>query len=251
MKRVLIRIGIILLLLALPLVAWRVYLSRSINRELAKIRAAGLPTNGEELNRWYVAVPDNENAVLVVTQAIGLLREFPSTDTRYWEIKELQLPARGKKFEPKQLRLLSEYVAMNTPALEKAREAARFPSSRYPLDLRSGTETLLPHLRLKALAKLEQFSAVGALEAGRTNQAVVSIKGILDLARTLEPEPLIVSQMERTRVLACAKATLEYCLVRASFGSDDLAALRLAFSTSEKTNLLERALIGDRALYLA
>lgn len=247
MKRVIIRLGIIVLLLALPLVAWRVYLARTINGELTKIRAAGLPTNGEELDRWYAAVPDSQNAALVVTQAIGLLRDFPSTDSRYREIKELKLPARGQRFEPRQVQLLSEYVTLNTPALEKAREVARYRSSRYPLDLRQGENTLLPHLRLKALAKLEQFSAVCALETNRSNQALASITCILDLARTLESEPIVVSQVARTRVLACAKAALEYCLSRASFGSEDLAALQSAFSNSEKTNLMERALIGERA----
>lgn len=250
MKRALTRILVALLLLVLLLVGWRAYRSRTFNRELAEIRAAGLPTNGDELNRWYAVVPERQNAALVVTQAIGLLREFPSTDARYWEIKELHLPARGQGFAPKQLQLLSEYVAMNTPALEKVREIARFPGSRYPLDLRDGPGTLLPHLRLKALAKLEQFSAVCALETIRSNQALVSIRSILELARTLESEPVTVSQMERTRVLACAKATLEYSLARASFGSEDLAALQSAFANSEKTNLMRRALIGDRATLL-
>ncbi len=67
------RIAIALLLLVLPLLAWRMYLSHTISKELGKIRAAGLPTNGEGLNRWYAAGPDDQNAALALGSAFANL----------------------------------------------------------------------------------------------------------------------------------------------------------------------------------
>jgi hypothetical protein len=249
MKRKFIWVVVVLSLLLTPLVAWRL-VTRDVDRRLAAIRAAGLPTSGEELNQWYASVPDDQNAALLVTNAVGLLRSFESTDNRYWEIRNLKTPLRGQSLDVKQRRLLSDYVAMNAAALAKAHEAARLPKSCYPIDLRQGEGTLLPHLRLKALARLEEYTALLALGTSSSNQVVVSIASILDLARTLEEEPIVVSQDERTRLLACAKDTLERSLAMTSFGSAELASLQDAFSKSEKTNLMVRGLIGERAMYI-
>lgn len=249
MKRKFIWVVVVLILLLTPFVARR-WVTRDVDRRLAAIRAAGLPTNDEELNQWYVAVPDDQNAALLVTNAVGLLRSFDSTDNRYWEIRNFKTPLRGQRLDVRQMRLLSDYVAMNAPALAKVTEAARLPKSRYPIDLSQGEGTLLPHLQLKALAKLEEYTVLLALGTSRSNQAVASIATILDLARTLEEEPIIVSQDARTRVLACAKETLELSLAWTSFGSAELTRLQDAFSKSEKTDLMARALIGERATYI-
>ena len=54
-------------LLAVSFIVWRVNLTHDVNTKLQAIRAAGLPTSGAELNAYYPAVPDNENAALVMT----------------------------------------------------------------------------------------------------------------------------------------------------------------------------------------
>jgi hypothetical protein len=95
MTRKIIRIVIVLLLLlGLPLAAWRAYLAQQIKRELAKIRAAGRPANGEELNHWYAAVPDTQNAALVLTQAFALRQNY--SDQRSSLINHFKLPKRGE-----------------------------------------------------------------------------------------------------------------------------------------------------------
>src|SRR5689334_22433089 len=105
MMRKIIRVAIALVvLLGLPLIAWRAYLGQKINGELTEIRAIGLPTNGEELNRWYAAVPDNQNAALVLTQAFALGRTYP--DNRSNLIHNFELPQRGTRLTPEQIELL-------------------------------------------------------------------------------------------------------------------------------------------------
>jgi hypothetical protein len=80
LKRFFPRIGITVLilfaLLAISFTVWRVNLARDVNAKLEAIRAAGLPTSGAELNAYYPAVPDNENAALVMTQAFALMRNY-------------------------------------------------------------------------------------------------------------------------------------------------------------------------------
>src|SRR2546426_10125380 len=117
MKRKFTGILIVLLLIALPLGGWRMYLAHVINRELAEIRAAGLPTNGEELNRWYAPVPDNQNAALVLTQAFDLRRNY--SDSRSNLIHNYKLPKRGVALTSEQAELLKGYIALNEACLRK------------------------------------------------------------------------------------------------------------------------------------
>jgi hypothetical protein len=98
MKRIFPKIWVVaLLLFALPVISfiiWRVNLARDVDAKLQAIRAAGLPTSGAELNQWYAAVPDSENAALVMTQAFVLMRNYP--DRRSNEIANFKIPPRGQ-----------------------------------------------------------------------------------------------------------------------------------------------------------
>ena len=163
MKRKLLRIAVVLLVLVgLPLVGWRVYLAHVISQQLAQIRAAGLPTNGEELNRWYVSVPDDQNAALVLTQAFALRHVYP--DSRSNLIYNFKLPKRGEALSSKQIELLEGYLALNDARLRKTDEALKLSASRYPIDCTMLMNTLLPHLSwLDDIAELHQYNALIAM----------------------------------------------------------------------------------------
>src|SRR5882757_4648421 len=102
---------ILLVLLGLILIGWRLYLAHVINGELGRIRAAHLPTNGEELNSWYPAVPNAENAALVMTQAFALRQLYP--DGRSNLVFNFKLPGRGQALSPEEIELLSGYIVLN------------------------------------------------------------------------------------------------------------------------------------------
>src|SRR5262245_16129796 len=206
LKGKIIRVAIVLLVLLLPVAIWRWMLTRDVNQRLAAMRAAGLPTNGKELNTYYAPVPDNQNAALVLTQAYALLKQFP--DKRSEAIRKLKdtFPRRGQRLTPEQTELIREYVQMNPAALAKVEEAIRLPRSRYPVDGSMLSNTLLPHLgQLGELANLFQCRAVLGTEA----EADAATKTILGVARTLEEEPIMISQVVHSRLLRMAVMTLE------------------------------------------
>src|SRR6267142_4686844 len=121
LKRKLLRTGIVLFCLLIPFFIWRLWLFWGVDHQLARIHAAGLPTNGDEVNKWYAAVPESENAALVLTKAFELRRNYPdSRSNLVWNVK---LPPRGQTLTPEQSELLAGYVEMNSAALEKADEA--------------------------------------------------------------------------------------------------------------------------------
>lgn len=218
-----------------------------VDAKLQEIRAAGLPTNGKELNVYYPAVPDNENAALVMTQAFALARDY--SDSRSNEIANIKIPSRGQSLTPEQKNLLSGYVEMNSDALDKMREAIKLSSSRYPLDYTPGPDTLLPHLgKLKKLAVIVRYKSFLESDSGDTTNAVFDIENLCGMAQTLDQEPDMIAQLVRIALLAIAENSLEHNFNISSLDESELAGLASAFSQAEKTNLMRKALVGELAL---
>ncbi len=247
MKRKLLRLAVLPVLLALALLLWRAYLGATINRQLTLIRTAGWPVNGAELNRWYAAVPDAQNASLVLTQAFALRANYP--DARSNLLTNFKLPKRGEGLTPEQAELLRGYVTLNEARLKKADEAIKLPACRYPIDCSLLMFTPLPHLAgLKDLCELHQCAALLNLESGHTSAASSNIVTILALARTLDHEPAVLSQLVRAKLIGMAVATLEQRAFQGSLSSNEIVWLHSAFEQANPAGMAVTGLIGDRAL---
>jgi hypothetical protein len=248
-KRMTARLCILTLALLSPLAAWRIWITSEVNRQLALIRAAGLPVNGEELNRWYPAVPDAQNAALLLTQAFELRRNY--SDSRSNLTMRLTLPDRRQPLSAQQAELMEGYVAMNAPMLALADEALNRPASRYPIDCAKLMDTELPHLAwLKDLAEIHQCAAYLKLQPGGGRSASSNLVVILALSRTLDNEPCMISQLVRLRLFKMAFCTLERRASAEAFGVEELDQLAAAFRQTQLSNVVARALIGERAMVI-
>lgn len=250
MKRLLFRICLAVLvlfaLLVVGFIVWRVNLAHAVNTKLAAIRAAGLPTNGKELNAYYPAVPDNENAALVMTQAFALIRNLPDRHSNE-ELAKLETPPRGQTLTVEQKRLLSSYVATNAAALAKASQALKLPQSRYPVDFSPGLDTSLSHLGgLRELGGIAQCQSLLAADSASSDDVARPISIMLGIARTLDDEPNELSQLVRGKLINMATTTLEYCLNTHGLDEKALADLSPSFAALRQTNLMARAFVGER-----
>jgi hypothetical protein len=217
---------------------WRWHLSYEVNGRLRALQRAGLPTSGAELNNWYAAVPDRENAALVMTQAFALMRMFP--DSRSNEVSRFKPPPRGQPLTSEQRALLADYVALNATALA---------NNRYPVDFSPGLAALMPHLGdLKRLAQSASCGALLIFDANSNTDVPATITTILGLARTLDEEPLQISQLVRVAIIRIAVTTLERSLAIAEWSDANLGSVDSAFVAVERTNSMMRALIGERAI---
>ncbi|HEY2084309.1 MAG TPA: hypothetical protein VGI88_16130 [Verrucomicrobiae bacterium] len=228
---------------------WRINLEHNLNAELRAIYSAGLPASGTELNDWYSKVPDSQNAALVMTQALAMMREFPASDVRSNEFADFRTPGRTQPLSAKEKELFSSCLEMNASALSKMREAIKLPKSRYPIDFSLGIYYQLPHLApLKHLARMEEFQALLDLDATNLPAANIAIENILGMATTLDSEPVVISWIVRNGMVLSATTVLERRLNSGPATADELAGLTSAFGPSEKTNLLARTLIAHRAI---
>jgi hypothetical protein len=248
-KRRILRTGILLSCLVTPFLIWRFWLLWGVDHQLARMRTEGLPTNGDEVNRWYALVPQSENAALVLTKAFELRRNH--TDSRSNLVWNFTFPPRGRKLTQDQMALLSGYVEMNAAELAKADEALKLPASRYPIDCSLCSQTLLPHLsRLKQLTELYQYKTEVSLMRGDTDGAAGAIASILGLAHTIENEPFLISQLVRQKLLGMAVASLERS-INLTFTSSETTNLSSLLAQTAQVQRLPRALIGERATFYA
>ena len=250
MKRIFFKICVaafvLLVFLVISLVVWRVNLAHDVDAKLQAIRAAGLPTNGKELNTYYPAVPDNENAALVITQAFAFMASYP--DERSNAVSKFILPACSQPLTSEQKELLVGHVELNRVAIQTARQGLLRPKCRYPIDLSPGSATLLPHLsHLKNLAQTISFEGILASEDHKLKEAIQSIGTILQLSKTLENEPLLISEIVRFRMDKMAKLTLERYLNAEQLNEENLNLLNQLLQGWERTNGLVLGMIGEQA----
>src|SRR6185436_14441438 len=112
--------------------------------------------------------------------------------------------------------------------LAKAREATPLLKSRYPVDFSLGEATLLPHLgKLKSLAQAASYGALLTLDSNSNEDVAASITTMLGLARTLDEEPLQISQLLRVAIVRIAATTLERSLIVGEWSDADLRAVEV------------------------
>ncbi len=177
--------------------------------------------------------------------AIALLHKAKGDEAH--ELKILKLPLRkSEHLTTNQINLLTAYIATNKEALALERSAVQLPLSRYSIDLNNAYATKLPHLEgIKELSQLEQYVAfLGPGDSG--SNIVTCVESQLGLARTLEWEPVLLSQMVRIRCLRGAGITVERALSAGEISEQNLKKLTADFATIDQTGFVVRGLIGER-----
>src|SRR5437667_655705 len=154
------RIGLVWLLSALLTLVgvysgYRLYLAHKVKVKIGQIRQAGLPVTTAELNKWYAAVPPDENAALILTNAFAHLVKVNTNTPNLPIIGRGKLPPRNEPLSPEMSQAIADYVATNQMALELLEKGLALKSCRYPVDLTPGYDASLPHLSgLKRSAQL-------------------------------------------------------------------------------------------------
>ncbi|HLP77519.1 MAG TPA: hypothetical protein VK327_11445, partial [Candidatus Paceibacterota bacterium] len=171
-------------------------------------RAAGEPTTLAELNAWYPAVPASQNAAMIYADAFGSLPGNSSDPT----------PA----------------LAVSQKPLALLHRAAEFSKCRYPIDLTFGFQTELPHLaKIKETSELLKLEAIANASKGRADLAVQSIQSGLAVARSLEQEPVLISQWVRSRAIDITISALEQSLWKKAFSDQQLIAVQASLKAAE------------------
>ena len=240
-------LGLIVALAVGAFAMWRVRLRNEMNARISAIRAAKLPTNWEELSKWPAEVKDSENAALIYTNAIAQIKS-KSIPRRGSGGAQFQLPRRGEPLSEELRARIRAAIETNHLALEIAYSATRLPKSRYPVNYVDGPNPSLPHLSgLGNLVRLLEFDALLNADAGHSTGATKAVEASLATVRSLDGEPILISQLQAAGFLDVSCLSLERVLCRVPLGDEQLLLLTRHLVAEEATNRFVTALVGQRA----
>ena len=227
---------------------WMARQPGDMDRQLARLKAQGIPTTSAELDVWYAAVPDAVNAGKLVLEAASGFRTVALPGL---EADSQRRPSRTNGVTESLLLANRAYLATNAETLHAIHAALQHPQSRYPILLTNGVLTLLPHLSpVKQAAQRLGVCAEMAAECGDRELATQCLLDGLALARTLQPEPTVISFLVRNVCEGIATASAERVLHRVELNSNQLSQLQRAFNRSAAELSYDRAMVGELCLNL-
>lgn len=203
----------------------------AVEGELTALRQEGYPTAVQDLPRWQGLLADSQNASLKILEAADYLALEPDAFRReLW-------PMGAEALASEQREALAELLTNNAPALEVLHEGLRLDKAVYPIDYTRGPAALVPHLaKIKSLSQLLKAEAILFSEEGQVERSLQSIRASVALARTLESEPLLISQLVRHACLGLSCTALERVLNQHALSEPQLQSLALTLRSAREAS---------------
>ena len=221
-----------------------------LNAVLERIRAAGDPLTGDELDAYYV-VPADE---------VDLTAEYVAAVRMFENLKLVgpaaALPIVGTGGEaplpdqPWEARAEAEaYLQSVQPQLDALRMLAmKRGRVRYPVKLGDGIAALLPDAqRLREAARRLQLEYYARLHRGERGPALESLAGLVRLGETLRDEPIMISQLVRIAVFSMATNAARDFVGAGTPDERELQTLAELFADVDFHRSLGRSFRGERS----
>jgi hypothetical protein len=213
----------------------------AVQSEVARIREKGLPVDWKDLEHWPMTVPDDQNAALVFNDAFDVADSNSCS-----RIARMDLPVRNSLITNRDE--IAACIRSNAAAMEIVYGITNASSSRYPVDYMEGPNAILPHLtHIKTFAELFAWDALLKADQNDPAGVVRDLEASVKLSRSLDVEPILVSQLVSGAVLAITTQTLEQTLARTSLKDEQLAQLSKDFIAAEATNRFWTGMVGEQA----
>ncbi|MHC4637798.1 MAG: hypothetical protein ACYTBP_13190 [Planctomycetota bacterium] len=244
--------AVILVLLISSFIYLRYVRKSEIREKLEVIKAEGYPVTLQELNDWY-SIPDNvENAADYFTDAFSYYIKWDNESLEQLPVVgKAELPGRTEPLTEETKRIISEYLADNSKALELLHKGASIKHCRYPINFNQGFAILLPDLReIRHGCKILQIEAIVYAENNEAENAIESVNAIFGLAGSLKNEPILVSYLVHRAVKTTGVSAIERILNRVSLTDEQLVYISEILSNAYNPSGLSRAMAGERCFVI-
>jgi GYF domain 2 len=246
---------------------WKNYLQKGVadkgttagtNSQDLAASQPGDPKTLEELNSWYAEPAAGQNAATFFEQGFDAL-QITNADRNSSSlplIGKAAMPLVNVPFSSGMKTALRGFLERNSSALELFQRGAQCSGSRYPLDLTKGFGASISHLaKVRQAAQMAELSALTHADARQGTNAGQGVLLSLASARTLEPEPWLISQLVRVACEITAADALEQTVNRVVMPAELLTQLQSAFDQAVEYDAagtgFNRALIGERVVGLS
>lgn len=223
---------------------------RELQAELDLIEAAGQPTTFAQVAELYPEPPKGKDATALWLEAIAEVDRvrqgelLQNDHVEFYPSPEGVWPDMGHAE-----RLTAKY---REPLELFYRAAEHGGAVRYPIDFSAGADAELPHLTpLREAVFLLQRDA--ALKAHRRDVegALRAIRAIFAVGKSLENEPVLVSQLVRNACVANGVIAFEKLLPAIEISGDQLHELRELMRSVPSERSLELIILSERTMTIA
>jgi tetratricopeptide (TPR) repeat protein len=193
------------------------------------------PQTLAEVNATYAEPPAGQNAATVFLQAFDAIKisESDKKSPNLPLIGKMTMPRPNEPFKSLSKKEIGDFVKRNSKAIELLHSAAQLSGSRYPADFSLGFETRLPHLsKIKTASQVLVLFTIWNAESKKPNEVGNGIHTLLQLARSLEMEPTLISQLVRIAAISQAHTALEQGINRVALPPATLERLQTAFDSA-------------------
>jgi hypothetical protein len=253
--------GLVFLLLLLMLVGYSAYVLKTLEWELAEVRAeldrSEPGWRFEDLYARRRVLPEHENAAF---QVLAAQKQLPDP----WPVIRAVKANAGPGGQPPladslaklspEIRLaewqsqeLRAQLQQALPALTEARKLAEMPYGRYTLDWPEDFGFIVSYQGAGVIAKVLKWDAFLRAHDGDYDGALASCRGSLNAGRSVGDEPTRFSLMWRLNQQPVALAALERTLGQGEASEAALATIQRLLETEAAEPLLLMGLRWDRA----
>jgi hypothetical protein len=201
-------------------------------------------------------IPDEENGALVaITAKAKMPGRWPEWDyPPATGEPEGGFTATLQNLKPNQALSAAERGEMRqemeraAAATQEARKLVDYRGGRYPIVYtKNFISTLLPNIQdARGVAYVLQYDAQFRAQSGDLDGAIVSCRALVNNARSIGDEPMLIAQLVRMAIRAIAIGQAERTLGQGAPSADGLEALQRALEEEAEEPLLLWALRGER-----
>ena len=247
--------GVLLAGLIAGHMAWNVWASVTLNRELASVRAQGQPLRITEMAP--PPVPDAQNAAVIYLEAGSALDLTNEEKSRLWAVSMTGHGSRGAAAylyrDSRQIASDDALLARNRKAVALVRQAAAMPQCRFPIDYDAENLAAIPlkHLAvLRQLAGLMRIQAAAEARRSMTDDALDDVGTVFRMSDALAREPIVMSGLVSMVIQRVGYGALEDVLAASALTPPQAARALHLLPASDPGAMVIRDLQAERTFGL-
>ncbi len=243
-ERVVLVLGIFLVVAAVFYTIVNYSASRQLSKEREKTEASGGHLDWRDL--VPPPIPDDENAAIIYQKVFPLMEKGNEEEEEAFKVV---FKGDRVNWSEEDVQVIRSLVEKNKEALSLIWEATLREKCRFPLAYENGPAVLLPHLtNMRRGARLLAAKALLQKEDGEVEEAVETCKAGLRMGRSLQPEPLLISQFVRIAINSIVLHSLELILNQNEANPMIYSTLLKELDEFEGHEAFTRCLEGERTI---
>lgn len=215
---------------------------KRLEAELAYLKSKGEPLTLREL--VGPKIPDAENGAVIYEQAFQMMK-LPQMQNHVEAITAFD-PATT---DAQEWVKISPSLAKVQPIFVIAANAQERSKCQFDVDWDAGAAAVFPHYAdLRKLVRLLAVDAVAKARAGKSEEAINSLKLAYRLNRSIENDPILIGLLVQIVMIRIANNAMRSCTEQANFSENSAKMLYDELGKIDLPRGLVRAMQGERAL---